>query len=152
MLLLLGMKPLRDAIFVEQSWKWFCKQLGARDRGGHIYPRVRLKSRMFSIGFRTFSGNCLIHTRNRSHKQYSLSDTIFNYMFYFGPPGKHLSKSAENLLHVSRLRRPTCSGFWGFNCRYVPGDNRNSRAIAIARLQDRAEGEHSHMVTCVPYK
>ena len=30
------------------------------------------------------------YTVNEAHKQYSLLDTIFNYIFYFGPPGKHL--------------------------------------------------------------
>ena len=27
---------------------------------------------------------------NEAHKQYNLSDTIFNHIFDFGPPGKHL--------------------------------------------------------------
>ena len=27
---------------------------------------------------------------NEAHKQYSLLDTIFSYIFYLGPPGKHL--------------------------------------------------------------
>ena len=33
---------------------------------------------------------CKFYLINEAHKQYSLLDTIFNYIFYFGPPGKHL--------------------------------------------------------------
>ena len=29
-------------------------------------------------------------TRNETQEQYSLLDTIFDYIFYFGPPGKYL--------------------------------------------------------------
>ena len=32
----------------------------------------------------------IFHTINETHKQYSLLDAIFNSIFYFGPPGKHL--------------------------------------------------------------
>ena len=39
---------------------------------------------------------------NEAHKQYSLLDTIFNYIFYFGPPGKHLYLSPQNPLLVGR--------------------------------------------------
>ena len=49
--------------------------------------------------------------RNETQEQHSLLDTIFDYIFYFGPPGTHLYKNQENLLHVGRLRRRTCSGF-----------------------------------------
>ena len=34
-------------------------------------------------------------TINEAHKQYSLLDTIFNYIFYLGPPGKHLYLSPK---------------------------------------------------------
>ena len=30
---------------------------------------------------------------NETHKQYSLFDTIFNYISYSGPPGKHMCLS-----------------------------------------------------------
>ena len=36
---------------------------------------------------------------NEAHKQYSLLDTIFDYIFYFGPPGKYLYLSFQNPLH-----------------------------------------------------
>ena len=48
---------------------------------------------------------------NEAHKEYSLLDTISNYIFYFGPPGKHLQTSQENLLHVGRLRGRHVVGF-----------------------------------------
>ena len=53
----------------------------------------------------------IFYTIKEAHKQYSLLDTIFNYIFYFGPPGKHLYLSPQNPLHVGRLSRPTCSRF-----------------------------------------
>ena len=50
-------------------------------------------------------------TRNEAQEQYSLLDTIFDYIFYFGPPGKYLYSSPQNPLHVGRRSRPTCSRF-----------------------------------------
>ena len=50
-----------------------------------------------------------------THKQFSLVDEMFEYIFSFGPLGYHLYKIQENLLHVGRLQRPTCSGFWDIN-------------------------------------
>ena len=41
--------------------------------------------------------------------QYSVFDTLSNYIFYFGPPGTHLYLSPQNLLHVDGRSRPTCS-------------------------------------------
>ena len=52
-------------------------------------------------------------------KQYSLLDTIFKYMFYFGPPGKYLYLSPQ--IPLSLLRRPTGSGFGGLKYRYDSG-------------------------------
>ena len=37
---------------------------------------------------------------NEAHKQYSLLDTKFNYIFYIGPPGTYLYLSPQNSLHV----------------------------------------------------
>ena len=37
-----------------------------------------------------FPRHITFYTINEAHKQYSLLDTIFNYIFYLGPPGKHL--------------------------------------------------------------
>ena len=48
-----------------------------------------------------------IYSISETHKQYSLLDTIFMYLLYFGPPGKHLYLSLQNPLH---LRRPTRTG------------------------------------------
>jgi hypothetical protein len=46
----------------------------------------------------------LIYTINETHKQYIILDTILNYIFYFGPPGKHLLKNPEHLLRGGRPR------------------------------------------------
>ena len=48
------------------------------------------KGRMFLIGVRSFSDKFQFYFRNHSHKQSSLLDTMFEYMFYFGAPGKSL--------------------------------------------------------------
>ena len=63
----------------------------------------------------------IFYTINEAHKQYSLLDTIFNYIFYLGPPGKYLYLSPQNLLHVGRRSRPTCSRFSWLFYRYFPG-------------------------------
>jgi hypothetical protein len=54
------------------------------------------------IGFRHTSFNMYIYTINEARKHYILLDTILNYMFYFGPPGKP-DKNQENLLHVGHV-------------------------------------------------
>ena len=65
--------------------------------------------------FGKFPWKCWFYTINEAHKQYSLLDTMLNYILYFGPPGKHLSSSPQNPLHVGRRSRPTCSRFsWLF--------------------------------------
>ena len=56
------------------------------------------------MGFRQISLKTYIYTINEAHKQYSLLDTIFNYIFYLGPPGTYLYLSPQNSLHVGRLR------------------------------------------------
>ena len=63
----------------------------------------------------------IFYTRNEAHKQYSLLDTIFNYMFYLGPPGKYLCLSPQNLLLVGRQSRPTCNRFSWLVYGYFPG-------------------------------
>ena len=45
------------------------------------------------------------------HKQYSLLDTLFNYMFYFGPPGTYLYLSPQPPLPIGQRSRPTVVGF-----------------------------------------
>ena len=66
----------------------------------------------------------IFYTRNEAHKQYSLLDTIFNYIFCLGPPGKYLYLSPKNPLHVGRRSRRTCSGFSILVYRYFPGGPR----------------------------
>ena len=63
-------------------------------------------------------------TINEAQKQYSLLDTISNYIFYLGPPGKYLYLSLKNPLHVGRRSPPTCSRFSDFLYRYFPGGPR----------------------------
>ena len=53
--------------------------------------------------FRQILLKTICYTINEAHKQYSLLDAIFNYIFYFGPPGNHLYLSLQNPLHVGRL-------------------------------------------------
>ena len=42
------------------------------------------------LGFGTFPWKSNSFTRNEAQEQHSLLDTIFDYIFYFGPPGKYL--------------------------------------------------------------
>ena len=56
----------------------------------------------------------MFYTRNEAHKQYSLLDTIFNYIFYLGPPGKYLYLSPQNPLHVGREAGRHVVGFLYF--------------------------------------
>jgi hypothetical protein len=41
----------------------------------------------------------IVYNINEAHKQCSLIDAIFNYMFSFGHPGKHLWRRQQNRLH-----------------------------------------------------
>ena len=56
------------------------------------------------IGFWSSWENSKIYVGIAVHEQYSLLDTIYNYIFHFGPPGKHLYLSPQNSLHVGRSR------------------------------------------------
>ena len=53
----------------------------------------------FLLGFGSFPWKLNSFTRNEAQEQHSLLDTIFDYIFYFGPPGKYLYLSAQNPLH-----------------------------------------------------
>ena len=85
-----------------------------------VWLRLLISQDVGKMGGR-FPSIFIFYTINEAHKQYSLLDKIFNYIFYLGPPGKYLYKNQENLLHIGRLRRPTCSKFWGLEYRYFPG-------------------------------
>ena len=50
-------------------------------------------------------GELKFYIVNVTHKQYSLSDTIFNHILSFGPPGKQVKVIQKNLLNVGRRRR-----------------------------------------------
>ena len=47
------------------------------------------------LGFGPFPRKSNSFTRNEGQEQHSLLDTIFNYILYFGPPGKHLKKTRK---------------------------------------------------------
>ena len=44
----------------------------------------------FVLCFYGFREDYHFYVGSSVHEQYSQLDTIFNYMFYFGPPGKYL--------------------------------------------------------------
>ena len=43
-----------------------------------------------SFGFGAVSWKYNLLTRNEDPRKHSILDTLFDYIFYFGPPGKHL--------------------------------------------------------------
>ena len=87
-------------------------------------PRLLISQDVGKMVFGRFPWIFIFDTRNEAHKQYSLLDTIFNYIFYLGPPGKYLYLSPKNPLHVGRRSRPTCSRFSWLFYRYFPGGPR----------------------------
>ena len=62
-----------------------------------------------------------IYIEIEAQEQYSLIDTIFNYIFDFGPPGKYLYLSPKNPLSVGRRSRPWIVGFADVFDKYAPG-------------------------------
>ena len=50
--------------------------------------------------FRPTAMEIWFFNRNEAQEQHSLLDTIFDNIFDFGPPGKYLYLSPQNLLHV----------------------------------------------------
>ena len=72
-------------------------------------------------GFGRFGETKKNYIKIEAQEQYSLIDTICNYIFDFGPPGKYLQNSREYRLSIGRLRRPTDSGFWELKYTYFPG-------------------------------
>ena len=63
------------------------------------------------IGFRQISLNIYILYLDEAPKQYSILETVFDYIFHFGPPGKHQYLSPTNRLSVGRRSRPRIVGF-----------------------------------------
>ena len=57
----------------------------------------------FFLGLGPFPWKSNLFTRNEAQEQHSLLDTIFDYIFDFGPPGKYLYVSPQNLLYVCLL-------------------------------------------------
>ena len=76
---------------------------------------------MFFIGFRSCSDKFDFYTRNHSHKQSSLLDTIFNYIFILD-----LHDNIYRQVEKTTIRRPASpaddSGFGGLKYRRSPGD------------------------------
>ena len=52
--------------------------------------------------FVTIPSKVTLYTINEAHKQYGLLDTLFEYICYLEPPGKHLSK---NLVKPTRCQQ-----------------------------------------------
>ena len=95
-----------------------CNAVQERAKGlGQI--RLVAKPWCWEIGFRHISLIFIFYTINAAHRQYSLSDTIFNYIFYLGPPGTPPNLSAQNTLHVGRRNQPKSNDFcvWMFSLR-----------------------------------
>ena len=67
-----------------------------------VFDRFPWKPRFYSI--------------HEAHEQYSLLDTILNYIFCFGLQEK-VGKNQANLLYVGRFSRPACNGFRGLEYR-----------------------------------
>ena len=109
----------------EQAWQSVSPDLQMLSRAPHRALQLEEcrplpKPGCWEIGFRQISlKKC--YTINEIHKQYSLLDTILNYIFYLGPPGKYLYLSPQDPLHVGRWSRPTCSRFSWLFYRYFPG-------------------------------
>ena len=84
---------------------------GPKSRSVNIFSAAGFgpKPGCWEIRFRQMSSES--YTIKETHKQDSLLDTIFNHIFYFGPPGKYLYLSPQHLLHVGRRSRPRCSRF-----------------------------------------
>ena len=53
-------------------------------------------------GFGRFGEKIKIYIEMEAQEQHSLIDTIFNYIFHFGPPGKYLYLRPQNPLSVGR--------------------------------------------------
>ena len=88
-----------------------CKQISV---GGNCSKDLLTGFLLVNLDFFRFLSIFLdffFNTRNEAKEQHSLLHTIFDYIFYFGPPGKYLYLSPQNLLHVGRRSRPTCRKF-----------------------------------------
>ena len=73
--------------------------------GGKLGLRIAdlsLSQDVRKLVFARFNAIFGFDTINEAHKQYHLLDTIFNYIFYLGPPGKHLYLSPENPPRVDK--------------------------------------------------
>ena len=88
---------------------------------GTNYPDCCLSQDVRKSVFGRLPWKFKFYTINEAHKQSSLLDKLFNYIFYFGPPGKHLYLSPQNPLHVGRRSRPTYNRFSCFFYRCFPG-------------------------------
>ena len=69
-----------------------------------IFADLWLSQDVRKLVFGIFPSIFRFDTINEAHKQYSLLDTIFDYIFDLGPAGKYLYESQANLLHVGRLQ------------------------------------------------
>ena len=66
--------------------KGMCMYLGTYVVITNIENRPVPKQDSGKSVFGTFPSKFVFYSRNGTHKQYSLLDTVFNEMFYLGPP------------------------------------------------------------------
>ena len=72
--------------------EWLCLMDLAGSVSQHLAKEywVLVSEPGFCLGFGPFPWKSNSFTRNAAQEQHSLLDTIFDYIFYFGPPGKYL--------------------------------------------------------------
>ena len=91
----------------------------------HAYwPGVDIRGNLtyhITVHFRVFLEKPRFCYRNGHHKQYILVDTIFNYRFHFGLPGKCLYLSPQNTPFWRRRSRRQKGVFPGLFYRHFPG-------------------------------
>ena len=124
--------------------RWFSKSAPVRrpapsQRQPKQQPRQQTGYSLVNLDFLGFwsisLGIYFSFTRNEAQEQHSLLDTIFDYIFYFGAPGKYLYLSPQNLLHVGQRSWPTGSKLsWLFYNIFL--DVQNQRYSQILYLID----------------
>ena len=88
------------------------------------WPGVAIRGNLtyhITVHFRVFLEKPRFCYRNGHHKQYILVDTIFNYRFHFGLPGKCLYLSPQNRPFWRRWSRRQKGVFSALFYRHVPG-------------------------------
>ena len=69
---------------------------------GNTYYRLVAKPGCWEICLRHISLQMKFYITKETHKQYSLLDTVFDYILYFGPPRKHPYSRSPHPSHVGQ--------------------------------------------------